>query len=49
MALVLGLFFLVSFIFAIKKGQYDDLEGSANRILIDDTYVERKNNNAKNS
>jgi cbb3-type cytochrome oxidase maturation protein len=46
MALMLGLFFLVSFIFAIKKGQYDDLEGSANRILIDDTYLERKNNNA---
>lgn len=49
MALMLGLFFLVSFIFAIKKGQYDDLEGSANRILIDDTYLERKNNNAKDS
>jgi cbb3-type cytochrome oxidase maturation protein len=49
MALMLGLFFLVSFIFAIKKGQYDDLEGSANRILIDDTYLERKNKNAKDS
>jgi cbb3-type cytochrome oxidase maturation protein len=49
MALILGLFFLITFIFAIKKGQYDDLEGSANRILIDDSYLERKNDNAKNS
>ena len=49
MALILGLFFLITFIFAIKKGQYDDLEGSANRILIDDSYLERKNENAKNS
>jgi len=34
--LLLGLFTLALFIWAVKKGQYDDLEGDANRILMDD-------------
>jgi cbb3-type cytochrome oxidase maturation protein len=34
--LVLGLFTLALFIWAVKKGQYDDMEGDANRILMDD-------------
>lgn len=31
-----GLIFLVVLIWAVKKGQYEDMEGSANRILHDD-------------
>ncbi|WP_435627766.1 cbb3-type cytochrome oxidase assembly protein CcoS [Candidatus Ferrigenium straubiae] len=31
-----GLVFLVVLIWAVKKGQYEDMEGSANRILHDD-------------
>ena len=31
-----GLIFLVVLIWAVKKGQYEDMEGSANRILFDD-------------
>lgn len=35
-ALVLGLIGLGAFIWAIKSGQYDDLDGAARRILIDE-------------
>lgn len=35
-ALFLGLLGLAAFIWSIKSGQYDDLEGAAHRILIDD-------------
>jgi cbb3-type cytochrome oxidase maturation protein len=35
-ALLLGLIGLGAFIWAIKSGQYDDLDGAARRILIDD-------------
>ena len=31
-----GLSFLVVLIWAVKKGQYEDMEGNANRILLDD-------------
>ena len=31
-----GLIFIVVLIWAVKKGQYDDLEGDGNRILMDD-------------
>lgn len=31
-----GLLFIVVLIWAVKKGQYDDLEGDGNRILMDD-------------
>ncbi len=36
LALLLGLVGLVSFIWAIRNGQYDDLQGAAHRILLDD-------------
>ncbi|MDY0029413.1 MAG: cbb3-type cytochrome oxidase assembly protein CcoS [Pseudobdellovibrionaceae bacterium] len=39
LALVLGLVGLVFFIWSIKTGQYDDLEGAAQRILIEDDAV----------
>lgn len=38
-ALTLGAIGLVAFIWALKNDQYDDLEGSANRILFDDEDI----------
>ncbi|MBL4666981.1 MAG: cbb3-type cytochrome oxidase assembly protein CcoS [Sneathiella sp.] len=35
-ALFLGGLGLAAFIWSLKSGQYDDLEGAANRILFDD-------------
>lgn len=31
-----GLLFVAILFWAVRKGQYDDLEGDANRILMDD-------------
>ncbi len=36
MALLLGLVGLVAFLWSLKSGQYDDLDGAALRILPDD-------------
>jgi cbb3-type cytochrome oxidase maturation protein len=36
LALALGGFFLTSFILMVRKGQYDDLETPAHRILLED-------------
>lgn len=36
MALVLGLTGLFAFIWSLKSGQYDDVEGTALRMLSDD-------------
>lgn len=35
-AVGLGLLGLVAFLWALRSGQFDDMEGSANRILFDD-------------
>lgn len=35
-ALGLGLVGLAAFLWSLKSGQYDDLEGAANRILFED-------------
>lgn len=35
-ALFMGAVGLVGFFWALKSGQYDDLQGAAERILIDD-------------
>lgn len=35
-ALTLGLIGLAAFIWSLKSNQYDDLEGAAHRILMDD-------------
>ena len=35
-ALILGLIGLAAFIWSLKSGQYEDLDGAANRILLDD-------------
>lgn len=36
LALLLGLFGLLGFIWALKNNQYEDMEGAAHRILEDD-------------
>ncbi|WGL59679.1 cbb3-type cytochrome oxidase assembly protein CcoS [Pigmentibacter sp. JX0631] len=35
-----GAFFLVIFLFAVKNGQFDDLESPAHKILLDDDIEE---------
>lgn len=35
-ALGMGLLGLVAFLWSMRHGQYDDMDGAANRILIDD-------------
>ena len=35
-ALVLGLAALFAFLWSMKSGQFDDMEGNASRILFDD-------------
>lgn len=41
-ALFLGLCGLATFFWALRRGQFDDLEGAANRILIDDEPGDRR-------
>ena len=36
LALLLGFIGLIAFVWSLKNGQYDDLEGAANRILFQD-------------
>lgn len=45
LALVLGLIGLFAFIWSLKSGQYEDLEGAAQRILFD----EKQNTSEKSS
>lgn len=40
--IIIGLAMVGLLIWAIKSGQYDDLEGEANRILMDDDEPEKK-------
>ena len=35
-ALILGAIGLAAFFWSLRSGQYEDLKGAANRILIDD-------------
>jgi cbb3-type cytochrome oxidase maturation protein len=41
-ALVLGLLGLGGFMWALRSGQYDDLDGASERILVDDDKPLRK-------
>ncbi|TNF39051.1 MAG: cbb3-type cytochrome oxidase assembly protein CcoS [Gammaproteobacteria bacterium] len=34
--IILGLAFVIIFFWSVRSGQYEDLEGDANRILMDD-------------
>lgn len=38
LALLLGLIGLGAFVWSLRSGQYDDLDGAANRILIDENH-----------
>lgn len=38
-ALLLGLVFVIAFIWATKSGQYDDMEGPAARILFEEENI----------
>ncbi|WP_054309391.1 cbb3-type cytochrome oxidase assembly protein CcoS [Mesorhizobium sp. 1M-11] len=40
-ALFLGAAGLVAFLWALRSGQYEDLDGSAERILIDDERADQ--------
>jgi cbb3-type cytochrome oxidase maturation protein len=35
-AITLGLIGLIAFLWTLRNNQYDDLDGAANRILMDD-------------
>lgn len=39
-ALGMGAFGLLMFLWAMRNGQYEDMDGAANRILIDDDELE---------
>ncbi|MHA7819378.1 MAG: cbb3-type cytochrome oxidase assembly protein CcoS [Erythrobacter sp.] len=41
-ALLMGACGLVAFLWAMRSGQYDDLDGAAHRVLIDDEEEEQK-------
>lgn len=41
-ALLLGLLGLAAFLWALRSGQFDDLDGAAHRILFDDDHPEKK-------
>jgi cbb3-type cytochrome oxidase maturation protein len=45
LALTLGLLGLGAFLWSLKTGQYDDLEGAAWRAIMDDAPVERGRSN----
>jgi cbb3-type cytochrome oxidase maturation protein len=36
LALLLGLIALVAFMWSLRSGQFDDLDGAAHRVLMDD-------------
>lgn len=44
-ALALGLMGLAGFLWSLKAGQYDDLEGAKYRILEDDDLPDQKDGN----
>ena len=43
LAVFLGGVGLIAFLWSLKSGQFDDLEGNANRILFDDDDDLKKN------
>jgi len=51
--LLLGIIGVAIFFWAVRSGQYDDMEGAANRILMDDAPVkadsEQKDNKSNST
>ncbi len=47
LALFLGVISIIAFIWAVNKGQYEDIETPASRMLLDDEPINdfKKNNN----
>ncbi len=41
-ALLLGFVGLVAFVWSLKAGQYDDMDGASVRVLMDDDVEDRK-------
>lgn len=41
--LLLGLVGVAVFFWAVRSGQYDDMDGAANRVLMDDDDEEEEN------
>lgn len=41
-ALLLGLGALFAFLWSLKSGQFEDMDGAASRILFDDDEADRK-------
>lgn len=41
-ALLLGIFFLILFVFAVRSGQFDDLDGPSYKILFEDKLDNQK-------
>lgn len=48
-ALVLGLLGLIGFLWSLKSGQYDDLEGAKYRILQDDDLPDHQRPKARDA
>ena len=48
-ALFLGLLGLTAFLWSLKSGQFDDMEGAANRILFDDDEQQPQDSHTKNN
>ncbi|MDH5473649.1 MAG: cbb3-type cytochrome oxidase assembly protein CcoS [Gammaproteobacteria bacterium] len=46
--IILGLVGVVIFFWSVRSGQYEDMEGDANRILMDDDDPLLPDNNKKN-
>ena len=46
-ALFLGLLGLGAFLWSLRSGQFDDMEGAANRILFDDDDVKPSDKSKK--
>ncbi|PPD43079.1 MAG: cbb3-type cytochrome oxidase assembly protein CcoS [Methylocystis sp.] len=42
LALLLGVAALAAFMWSLKSGQFDDLDGAAHRVLMDDDIEEKK-------
>lgn len=48
-ALVLGIAALAAFVWSLKSGQFEDMEGAANRILFDDEDAPPRPEDTRNS
>lgn len=42
LAVLLGLVALIAFMWSLRSGQFDDLDGAAHRVLMDDDIEDEK-------